>query len=70
MTGWLDDDKGFVSLSEKEQAINLKLFIRKNHSIINNSTENMIPLDVKTKKIILKLVLESKEKHNINLQIS
>ena len=41
LTGWLDDEKVFVSLSEKKQTINLKIFIGKNNSIINNSTKNM-----------------------------
>ena len=50
LTGWLDDEKVFVSLSEKIHAINMKIFIRKNHIIINNSSENMIPLEVKNKK--------------------
>ncbi len=44
ITGWLDDEKVFVSLSEKEQAINLNLFIGKNKSIINNATENKTKL--------------------------
>ena len=41
ITGWLDEEKVFVSLSEKIQAINLKIFIGKNNSIINNSTKKM-----------------------------
>ena len=67
MTGWLDDDKVFVSLSEKEQAINLKLFIRKNHSIINNSTENMIPLKVNNKKDNFKIGIRNKKKNIISI---
>ena len=37
MTGWLVDEKIFVSLSEKNQARNLKIIIGKNYRIINNS---------------------------------
>ena len=41
ITGWLDEDKVFVSLSEKTQAINLKIFTGKNNRIINNATKKM-----------------------------
>ena len=67
MTGWLDDDKVFVSLSEKEQAINLKLFIRKNHSIINNSTENRIPLEIKKNKNNFKIGIKNQKKNIISI---
>ena len=41
ITGWIDDEKVFVSISEKIQAKNLKIIIGKNNSIINNSTKKM-----------------------------
>ena len=41
ITGWLDDEKVFVSHSEKKQAVNSKIFFGKNNCIINNSTEKM-----------------------------
>ena len=40
VTGWLDDEKIFVSLSEKNQAKNLRIIIGNNYRIINNSTKN------------------------------
>ena len=40
MTGWLVDEKIFVSSSEKNQAQNLKIIIGNNYRIINNSTKN------------------------------
>ena len=67
MTGWLDNHKVFVSLSEKEQAINLKLFIGKNHSIINNSTKNMIPLEVRNKKNNFKIGISNENKNIISI---
>ncbi len=39
LTGWLDNEKVFVSLSEKLYAINSKIFIGKNNIIINNCTK-------------------------------
>ena len=44
ITSFLVDEKIFVSKSEKEQAINSKIFIGKNNCIINNSTKKMIRL--------------------------
>ena len=67
LTGWLDDEKVFVSVSEKIQAINMKIFIRKNYSIINNSTENMIPLEVKNKKNNFKIGIRNQKKNIISI---
>ena len=53
LTGWLDYDKVFVSLSEKLQAINLKIFIGKHNRIINNSTKTMIKNEFSRKNNIL-----------------
>ena len=41
LTGWIDDKKIFVSKSEMQQANKLKLFCRKNYTIINNATTEM-----------------------------
>ena len=41
LTGWIDDEKIFVSQSEMQQANKLKLFSGKNFSIINNATREM-----------------------------
>ena len=67
LTGWLDDEKVFVSLSEKIQAINMNLFINKNHSIINNSTENMIPLEVKENKNNFEIGIRNQKKNIISI---
>ena len=40
ITGWIDDEKIFVSSSEKNQAKHLKIIIGNNYRIINNSTKN------------------------------
>ena len=41
ITGWLDDEKVFVSLSERKQTKYLKIFIGKNNCVINNATKKM-----------------------------
>ena len=41
ITGWIDNEKIFVSLSEFYKAKYLRLIIKNNFSIINNSTNNM-----------------------------
>ena len=40
ITGWLDDEKVFVSKSERNQTKYLKIPIGKNNCIINNATKN------------------------------
>ncbi len=67
LTGWIDDEKVFVSLSEKIQASKMKIVTRKNQCIINNSTENMIPLDVKTKKNNFKIGIRNQKKNIISV---
>ena len=57
ITGWLDDEKVFVSLSEKMQTIYLNIFIGKNNCIINNSTKE---------KHRIKF---NREKNNLNIGI-
>ena len=44
ITGWLDDEKVFVSLSERIQAINLRIFISNKNCIINNATKEMLKI--------------------------
>ena len=44
ITGWLDEEKVFVSLSEIMEAINLKILVGQNNTIINNSTTICIDL--------------------------
>ena len=67
LIGWLDDEKVFVSFSEKLQAINMKIFFSKNHCIINNSTENMIQLREKNKKNNLKIGIKNNNKNIISI---
>ena len=67
LTGWLDDEKVFVSLSEKMQGINMKIFIRKNNRIINNSTENKIPLNVNYSKNNFKIGINNQKKNIISI---
>ncbi len=67
ITGWLDDEKVFVSLSEKEQAINLNLFIGKNKSIINNATENKTKLRLNEVKDNLKIGINNSKKNIISV---
>ena len=57
ITGWLDDEKVFVSLSEKMQTIYLKIFIGKNNCIINNSSR------------VMPRVTFNREKNNSNIGI-
>ena len=45
----------------------MKIFIRKNHTIINNSTENMIPLEVKNKKNNFKIGIRNQKKNIISI---
>ena len=67
LTGWLDEEKVFVSLSEKIQAINLKIFIGKNNSIINNSTKKMHRINLEAKKNNLKIGITNQKKNIISI---
>ena len=67
LTGWLDDEKVFVSLSEKIQAINMKIFFRKNNCIINNSTENMIQLKFNLSRNNFKIGIKNQKKNIISI---
>ena len=67
LTGWLDDEKVFVSFSEKLQAINLKIFIGKRNRIINNSTKKMIRTQLNREKNNLKIGIKNKKKNIISI---
>ncbi len=67
ITGWLDDEKVFVSLSEKMQAINLRIFIGKNNMIINNFTKEMQRIKIDTKKSNLKIGIRNQKKNIISI---
>ena len=66
-TGSLDNEKVFVSLSEKLQAINLKIFIGKNNTIINNSTKKMKKIKIEGEKNNLKIGIKNKKKNIISI---
>jgi len=67
LTGWLDDEKVFVSLSEKLEAINLKIFIGKKYRIINNCTKKMIRNQVNREKNNVKIGINNKKKNIISI---
>ena len=67
LTGWLDDEKVFVSLSEKLQAINLKILIGKKNCIINNCTKKMFKNKFKKEKNNLKIGIKNKKKNIISI---
>ena len=67
ITGWLDQEKVFVSLSEKIQAINLKIFIGTNNVIINNSTKKMHKIKIDEKKNNLKIGIRNQKKNIISI---
>ena len=66
-TGWLDEEKIFVSLSEKIHAFNLKIFVGKNNRIINNSTRKMNRIKLEAKKNNLKIGIRNKKKNIISI---
>tara|TARA_A100000164_G_C21882761_1_gene761124 strand:- start:206 stop:1291 length:1086 start_codon:yes stop_codon:yes gene_type:complete len=67
ITGWIDDEKIFVSQSEYKKAKDQNIFIRKNFSIINNSTKEM---EFRGKRIItsnLDIGISNKNKNIISI---
>ena len=67
IVGWLDDEKVFVSLSERMQTKYLKIFVGKNNSIINNSTREMLQIKVNCKKNNLKIGIKNNKKNIISV---
>ncbi len=67
LTGWLDNEKVFVSVSEKLQAINLKIIIGKNTRIINNSTKTMIRSEFSKENNNLKIGIKNKKNNIISI---
>ena len=67
MTGWLDDEKVFVSHSEKKQTINHKIFFGKKNCIINNSTENMLKKNFNQENNNLKIGINNSKKNIISI---
>ena len=67
ITGWLDDEKVFVSLSERKQTKYLKMFIGKNSCVINNSTKKMLKIKFKEEKNNLKIGINNNKKNIISI---
>ena len=67
ITGWLDDEKVFVSKSERKQTKYLKIFIGKNNCIINNSTREMFRIKINTEKNNLKIGIDNNKKNIISI---
>tara|TARA_Y100000589_G_scaffold186311_1_gene176430 strand:+ start:575 stop:1666 length:1092 start_codon:yes stop_codon:yes gene_type:complete len=67
ITGWLDNEKVFVSLSERKQTKYLKIFIGKNNRIINNSTKKMSRIKINQEKNNLKLGINNNKKNIISI---
>ena len=65
--GWLDDEKVFVSLSERMQAIFLKIFIGKDNRIINNSTNEMVRININRDKNNLNIGIKNNKKNIISI---
>ncbi len=67
LTGWIDDEKVFVSLSEKLQAIDLKIFIGEKNRIINNCTKKKIRNQVNREKNNEKIGINNTKKNVISI---
>jgi len=67
MTGWLDDEKVFVSLSEKRQTLNSKIFFGKNNCIINNSTKQMLRKNFNHENNNLRIGINNNKKNIISI---
>ena len=66
ITGWLDDEKVFVSSSEKKQIKYLKIFIGKNNCIINNFTKEMTMAKFREEKDNIKIGITNNKKNIIS----
>ena len=67
ITGWIDDEKVFVSLSEKIQTKYLKIYIGKNNCVINNSTKKMLKVNFNVEKNNLKIGIKNNKKNIISI---
>ena len=67
ITGWLDDEKVFVSLSERKQTKDLKMLIGKNNSVINNSSKKMLRVKFNEEKNNLKIGINNNKKNIISI---
>ena len=67
ITGWIDDEKVFVSKSEKEQTKYLRIIIGKNNCIINNATKNKLRKKVNDEKNNYKIGIFNNKKNVISI---
>jgi len=67
ITGWLDNEKVFVSLSERMQTIYYQIFIGKNNCIINNSTKEMCRIEVNRDKKNSNIGIKNNKKNIISV---
>ena len=67
ITGWLDDQKVFVSLSEKNQTEYSKIFFGKNNCIINNSTDEMLRRNFNQKNNNFRIGINNNKKNIISI---
>ncbi len=67
ITGWIDDEKVFVSMSERTQATKLRIIIRKNNSVINNATKKMPRIIFNQEKNNLRIGIRNNKKNIISI---
>ena len=67
ITGWLDDEKVFVSLSERKQTKDLKILIGKNNCVINNSAKKKLKVKFNEEKNNLKIGINNNKKNIITI---
>ena len=67
ITGWIDDEKVFVSFSELNQAKKINIFIGKTFSVINNSSKKMPLIHKNTKNDNFKIGIPNTKKNIISL---
>ena len=67
VSGWLDDQKVFVSSSERMQTRYLKIFIGNNNCVINNSTKEMPIIKFNREKNNLKIGIKNNKNNIISI---
>ena len=67
ITGWLDDQKVFVSISERMQTRYFKISIGKNNTVINNSTKEMPRINFNRDNNNLKIGIKNNKNNIISI---
>ena len=67
ITGWIDDEKVFVSISEKKQSIYSKILFGENNSIINNSTKEMPQININQEKNNFNIGIKNNKRNIISI---